>query len=862
MAIDLLADEAQDGRDLLGEAPAPSPVAANLRAIEQQQAAGEFEEPSTMSYLFNRLKKGAAGFLGLPGNIYEAMRPTPERMRARAENPDIVMTDFERQDTIRRADEKAAAPAPTSYTDRVLDHPIATSADYSEAFGVENMRTKSDLKRYAGGVAEMTGAGGPFALATKPATMIPLATSIVGSGIGMEAGGDIAAGLGMSRAVGEAGGALVGGVATAIAPNALLTAGNALKGRFSPSANKARAESAVGQEIAGQLESYPPAAENIRRSLEISDQIPGFTPSLPARSGAPGLLAEERVLVSQNPKTLNRAVENIESNNRAIAEFVDAKFQAVGGETAAQKIDRLRTMSATRLEGIRTQIDEKLDDAVRVFESNPSNFENGQRLRDLLFKQKQVYSGIRSQKYQEVYEAAERLGVKSNIDDVAQYADDVLKNEYNAYQASEIPTVFRQAVKESGDVSFAKLHSLYKRANADLASMRGSSRVDKDFQVMLLEGLKTKLTDKIKGFEEAGFGEVASKLKEANRFYAEEYVPRFKQGFGADVAARYSSGEFRTPDQLVTELITKRPNNTQAAKDFKLLFEESPEAWQALRGGYLDELHRNGSIINAEGRINQKALDTFLRKHEPTLAEFPQIKKDLQQLSLDNGALLERRAYIVKAEKELAAHDLYKLFQGREPAAIMSEATSNPNAMRALAFQAKNDPRMAKGLARGIADHVTQQADPMAFLTANEEAIKIGLRPMGEEHFKNLRTAVEAMSINARNPAATSVQAGSVAPDNIAEQLGSSPRAIISHFLNVQRGRTGASQEGAAFLGRWFDKLRRDHKSIAMEAVFYDKDAAKALANLAKNPTSEKAKLDFATQMTALGVRTEVAGQE
>ena len=34
------------------------------------------------------------------------------------------------------------------------------------------------------------------------------------------------------------------------------------------------------------------------------------------------------------------------------------------------------------------------------------------------------------------------------------------------------------------------------------------------------------------------------------------------------------------------------------------------------------------------------------------------------------------------------------------------------------------------------------------------------------------------------------------------------------------------------------------------------------LSNLAKNPASEKAQLDFATQMTALGVRSAVAGQE
>lgn len=822
-----------------------SPLASNLAAIDAQLSSEKFEEPSTFDYLFNRIKKGFAGFMGLPGDFTQAVRsappaPTTPAGFSSAERTGAPMT--------------APMDAPTPV--------MATSGMYREAFGHDpEMKTSSDLLRYTGGVAEMGAAGGPFALATKPAQIPALITSTFGSGVGLEAGGDVAAGLGLDRQTGEAIGAGIGGFASAVAPNAVTAGVTSVKNRLSPSANKARAETQVGREITEQLDSYPPSRANIDRSLEISDEIPGFEPSLPARSGAPGLIAEEKRLVSQSPKTLNRAVQNAEENRRAVQAYVEGKFPAAGGETAVARVGRLQKQSMTRLEQMRTAVDDKLDDAVRVFETNPSNAENGNRLRDLFFKQKEVYSGIRGQKYQEVYEAAERLGAKASIDDVAQYADDVLKNELNAYQASEIPTVFRQAVKEKGEISFAKLHSLYKRTNADLAALRGSQAVDKDFRIMLLEGLKTRLNGKLAAFEGEGFGEVAVKLKEANRFYAEEYLPRFKQGFGSDLAARYPSGEFRTADQMITSLVTKA-NNTQAARDFKMLFDEIPEAHQALRAGYLDELYRNTGVINKDGRINQRALDTFLRKHEPTLKEFPSIRTELRTLALDNEALLARRAHLVAAEKKLAANDLYKLFQGRDPVVILTEATTNKNAMRVLEITARRDPNMAKGLARGIAEHVTLQPDPAAFFAANEEAIRIGLRPLGQEHFRNLKTAVEALTINSRNPAAVSVQAGSVTPDAIAEKFGSSPRAMIAHVLNVERGRTGAAQEGAAFLGRWFDKLRRDHKAVAMEAVFYDKDTARALANIARNPASEKAKLDFATQMTALGVRVEVAGQE
>ena len=69
-------------------------------------------------------------------------------------------------------------------------------------------------------------------------------------------------------------------------------------------------------------------------------------------------------------------------------------------------------------------------------------------------------------------------------------------------------------------------------------------------------------------------------------------------------------------------------------------------------------------------------------------------------------------------------------------------------------------------------------------------------------------------------------------------------------------------QELAFIVGRLFDKLSRDHKLVAMEAVFYDKDTASALARLAKEPKNPKAQLDFATQMMSIGVRAEVAGQD
>ena len=855
--------------------------------IAKIQSQDDIEEPSTFQYLFNRLKKTAAGVIGAPGDIISAMKPTPEQLRAIANNPRIANPPDVRAATLGRANDLEAAE---NYRPTI----IPTSGDIELSIGFDkNMETNNVLKRYAGGVVEMAGAALPFAPIMKAATLPALVASMIGSGIGLEAGGDTAEGLGFDRPVGEAAGALLGGAVSAVSPNAMRAGIDLAKNRFSPSVQKARVENQVAREVSAQLDDT--AMSNLNRSLEVSDEIAKtgaeFSPSLPARTASAGLLAEERSLVQRSPEAINKAVSTILNDEKAVQHFVSAKFP-VGKSDAATQVAGLQKQAAQRLDAMRKAVDDKLDDSIRVFQANPSNYENGNRLRDLFFKQKQVYRGTSNQKYQRVYDAAKDAGVTANIDDVVAYADDVLKSEMNAYQQQDIPSVFRQiknefikepskagptvkttpagkqikifdtatAAPEPADISFEQLHSLYKRTNSDLASLRGSQAVDKDFRIMLLEGLKTKLTDKIKGFEADGFGEVATKLRGANRFYAEEYVPRFKQGFGSDVAARYSSGEFRTPAEHVTELITKA-NNTQAAKDFRMLFDETPEAWDALRNGYLDKLHRQGNLIDASGRINQKALDTFLRQHEPTLREFPEIGKDLQRLSLDNSALLARRAQIVAAEKKLAAQDLFKLFQGKDPAEVLTKATGDPNVMRLLARQAGRDPNTAKALNRSIAEHVAAQQDPARFLAENADAIKIGLKPLGDEHFKNLTTAVDAMTINSRNP----VSIGSSPFDKgdpIFNKFGATGASWFSQYRSVIQGRSSLAQEGVAFLGRLFNKLRRDHRATALEAVFYDKDTARVLANLAQKPDSPKAQMEWAKQMASLGIRAVVAGED
>lgn len=822
------------------------PLVKNMKAIDERQAATEAEEPGAVDYLVNRAKKGLAGFADIPGQAIKA-------------HPAIIPFSM-----LWESAANAIVPSRQGKT-------------FKDVLGVDpSMKTKNDTLRYAGGIAEMVGAGGPIGGLR---SILPS----IGAGIGLEGGSDIAEGFGLNRQAGEAVGAIAGGIVPALGSSATQGGVGYLKRRFSPTANKAAAEGAVARELEP-LVRDPGAQANLGRSLEISDEFTRagreFTPSLPARTGSPALLAIEKDLVTRNPASLNKSIANVEKNEREIAAFVNSQFP--GGKTnSVQRVAQLLKQAAGKLEAMRSAVDDKLDDIATVFERNPDNYEVGKRVRDLVFKQKEVYRGISGQKYQETYKAADAAGVKADVSDVAQFADDVLKSDFNAYQASEIPPVFRQLAKRAGkdlpegaaefvagqmgktpgQVSFAELHSLMKRANADLASLRGSQSADKGMKEYLLNDLKTRLEQKVTAFEAEGFGDVAVKLREANRFYRDEYLPRFKQGFGEDVLARYTSGEFKTPNNQITRLIT-RSNNAQAAKDFKTLFDDVPEAWQSLRDGYMDVLFSEKAVLNQSGRIDQNVLNRFLRQHNQTLKEFPGIQNEFKQLALDNQALLDRRARVVAQEKNLAAADLYKLFNGKDPSVVVPEAVANTNTMRVLVHKARNNPNEGNALARAIAEDVAKNPDPITYFNQNKDSLRVGLESLGKDHFRNLETVIEAMTINQRNPIPKFVQQSGVAPDAILSATGSSPRAMISHYVNIVRGRTGVSQEGAAFLGRLWDKFRTDHKAVVMEGVFYDPDVARAVAQLSKHPETPKFRGDFVNALATLGIRAEIAGQE
>jgi hypothetical protein len=96
-------------------------VSTNLAKIDAQAKAESFEEPTTFEYLFNRIKKGASGFMGAPGDMLKMIRANPGRMLPPMLQPFAPLAD---------AALKSVSPSEeTVPTERVM----ATSGTYRDA---------------------------------------------------------------------------------------------------------------------------------------------------------------------------------------------------------------------------------------------------------------------------------------------------------------------------------------------------------------------------------------------------------------------------------------------------------------------------------------------------------------------------------------------------------------------------------------------------------------------------------------------------------------------------------------------------------------------------------------------------------
>ena len=685
--------------------------------------------------------------------------------------------------------------------------------------------------------------------------------------------------------LGSIAGAMLGqGVATAVGKSAGAisdTTSNVLN-KFGVTMNKdaqARATNALAvKQLDESLKANLSTPANLAESVDVSGKIPNFQPTLGQASNAPGVIAIQNRLATQNPAALAEAAARENQNALALQAYKEANFPA--GQVAATapvkaQLQKMQGAVTNNLSGAQ----ENINALVAVPTVNQA--EIGAQLRELGGQAKAAAQGVKNANYTSVYEAANKAGVKADISDIGPLIQQITGSDANAaqvmpalfndfkstiakyapepaagapiarYVEGKLTMVPTKAAEAAGpvEVPFEALHSMLKRAGEDMtrAQMAGDST-----KAYYIGQVRDNLAAKVAQFEGPQYGNVADKLKTANDYYKNSYVPSFVEGLGGRLARFNRFGDV-TPDEAIVSKLIFNKDNRQGLSDFNRIYGGNPEATSILERGVTDLF---GKAVVRDGEIKPALVETFMRDH-PQLDQMPALKSALTNIDTANDALLARRQQIQQQQANLDQSLVAKIAKND---GAVGAALTDPAAMRVLATQASKTPQGSAALARAVADSVSQQKNPYEFLMTNQASLKPQLDKLGPNHFDNLVTLAKGEEIAGRTAAPTHISLERL--QDIGEKTVGTPiKGLLSRGMNVAKGYMSPMYAAADVLGRYAYKVKTEDVNKILESAIYDPEMAKALIDMQKSPSAASAK-NVANHALAHGIRFMAVANE
>lgn len=850
-----------------GVAPDPADLeaASRLSEIAARLKGGAAPEqpkdkaPSKAALAADKFKAGVAGNVGLAGSLLDALGSigmgggmAPSGMEGPP--PDVLGPQFQR--------------------------------GAEEFLGVQGYKPQTRGEQFIAAPMEMLGGAtipglgvvGMVPRAAKiPAALFELSSAITG-GLG-EAGG---------RAGGEITGwyepekgALIGAVLGSLAPvpanTALTMAGNRL-GRFLPGAQREAAGGKVERELQELL--GPRGKDSLERALELATQIPGFKPTLGQASGAPGIIAREANLQDSSAAALEKASEWYDANLGAIGGALGDRFPSADISPIAPGKQAL-TAAERKLSTKQQQVEKSREALADRFERMKVG-EYGEKLRAKRNERMIEAQNIKNQKYNDVYAAADAANLRVDMSDVDEFVARTVAADKNAFQ--DMPRTFQKVLskgyrenapavlspdgkpKSKSQARFQELHSLMREASREAKTTTNPTHA------YFLGQLSDVLRSKVRGFEEAGLGEVSEKLRDANRFYNEGYREVFKEGAGGRLDPRLAMAKFgeTTDDEDIVRKLFFKEGKEKGIKDFFRIYGDDPEALDMLRGGILDIFVKE-AIDNTTRTISPRAAESFFNRYHHALERLPGVRAELSNAKTANEAMIARAQTLHEQSKRVAKSTLAKVTGSENPADDVAKAFASPKAMTALAGTARKVRGGPESLRRAVAEHIMAQPDPLSYFAENRKVIQRALAThgadqaahVGAKHMADLESLAEAMSMIQRNVPPTRLPSTSAVKDPVQERFGSSIRTIAAHHRSVAQGRGSAADAIINFMSKYAFKIREDHANALFEEAVYDPNVARTLAAAAREgKPSSGIRRRLAAHMLSLGIRLPAAQDE
>ncbi len=784
---------------------------------------------------------------------------------------------------------KPAVSTPNTFpVDRPLGGSESIRNAFNEMLGVQDIKAPSLADEYGGLALELGGTGGPFSvrnIATAP-HKIPAIVSEIGSILGGTAGGVTGEFLGGD--VGKAVGVGLGSTAPTIGP----WASSKLASKFSEAGKRSFAEGEAGRILKPAMESNLNSGKNMEEAQTITDAINAatgrggridplqgtpFEPTIGARSNANVVQELEHSVASKNPANLSRYATRADQNQRSLDE---ATTNLLGDKTA----EALPRQAGSRLSNAQRQIEQRLSQLEAQQKGIAASTEGGdlqgkgEALRNQYWKNRQGVGAQFKQGYNDLYDMADKMGVKVDMSRVNDIAANIAKADQNVYQ--DMPNTFGKLRAHEGDStpfakpfnstevatnaialaksgggsqkSFREFHSFWKEVNREYGK---AARANDTQKMQYLQQLKGPLDEMIGQMEGGGLGDVSQTFRSLNKDYGERYAKVFKEGIGGKVADVGKYGATMDDAKVVERFFTP-----DGMDDFNRIYGSDANAQQLMKDGVLGMFAKR-AVDETTGKIKPGAAEAFLRTHAETLSKVPEVDQLLRNANTRNEALIDRSIRLEQGRRALDKSTLAKVAGSEDVGGLLTNASNSPKEMKRLFALVKGkDQRQA--LARSLADelpNIAQKAsqEPYAYLLSQEANLKPIMDQIGPNHWNNLKTIGGGQTLVARAPVPASV--GSPNPKGPLESVtGTSAYGGFAAYRNIIRGRSSIRQELIGVAGKLGVKIKSDMTAKVMNDAIYDPELAASLANIVKGRANQAASNKLGNWLQTNAFRTAV----
>jgi len=657
------------------------------------------------------------------------------------------------------------------------------------------------------------------------------------------AGAGLAAGVAQEAAPGnvafEMGAQLVGGLTPAYVANSLpaqaAKLGHKALKRVSPEAQQRAARETVRGHVEDQLSSTR-AREELERSGQVMQEVPGFQPSLAERAGSPGLVKVQEDIESKlSGMDLDAAVARGVANEDAIRGYARQQAPTASAgpsfvvDTARRRVDDLRGRIDDEAERI---TDARYSLAGRLPQVDVAG--EGARLRsvlqDKLGDEQATWTMVASESgLNDPNFIVPFAGFKTSLVEAFNSASTFSTKSGKRVTAD--PSVLRVVMDADDAQSFPGLMELRADISAAIRQTERMPSVD-DAQRRGLRGMKAAFDGALESAVQAtGDPDIVRRYGDFRRGYREQFVEPFKQRASHDVLHRDSTGAYVLPDESVVKAYFQ-PGGVSAARQFKTVFGNDLPANAALEAVALDSL-RNAAVRN--GTLDPRAFAIWRRQHEGVLAEFPYIAAKVGDFASTDRALRQRQQTLThrarSVEDALLGRELKAIAADtRNPEEMIARAIQSPRKMGQIAGRLRNSPEAKAALQRAVWDQTVDlpPGDLATFINTHQGALRVaGITP---EHMQALRMIDAARSIMTRVPLPKGSAAVPSSPEVFARMFGVRPDMLANRLHHFQSGRTEKTWLITNLLSNIMSRKAVQNMDDAYRVVLYDPKAAEALS--------------------------------